>query len=279
MRFGVHSRLWTTAWSNTDLDLIDHAKALGYSVLEISLLNLAGIDAPAIRRRAERAGIELIATTGLTPDKSLATPDRAMRERTVAYLKAATEEARTMGARLFGGMLYAVPGKFTGKKPSADELRWIVAGLSEVAVFARGFDVSLAVEPVNRYETYLLNTAAQAQAAVDAIGQPNVGLLLDTYHMNIEERGIPATIRRHAASLRHLHLNESDRGMLGGGHIDWPGLFAALKEIGYMGVGSIETFGAPSSEIPTITCIWRDLFPSPDVLAGDGLAFLAAQGA
>ena len=277
MRFGVHSRLWTTAWSNANLDLIDRAKALGYSVLEISLLNLAGVDARAIRKRAEGAGLEVIATTGLTPDKSLATADRAMRQRTVVYLKAAVEDARMMGARLFGGLMYAVPGKFSGQMPTADEFRWIVEGLSEVAAFAQAHDVTLAVEPVNRFETYLLNTAAQAQAVVDAIGAPNVGLLLDTFHMNIEDRGIAATVRRHATSLRHLHLNESDRGTLGGGNIDWPALFTTLKDIGYAGVGSIETFGAPSSEIPVITSIWRDLFPSPDALAREGLAFLTAQ--
>ncbi len=87
----------------------------------------------------------------------------------------------------------------------------------------------------------------------------------------------PATIRRHAKSLRHLHLNESDRGMLGGGNVDWHGVFAALKEIGYQGIGSIETFGATSAEIPVITSIWRPLFPSPDTLASEGLAFLNAQ--
>jgi len=279
MRLGVHCRLWTTGWTNANLDLIDHVKALGFSVLEISLVNLAGIDPAAIRRRAEAVGLSVTTTTGLSPDKSLATPDRGMRERTVAYLKEAVETARNMGAQFFGGMLYAVPGKFTGQGPTADELRWIVEGLSEAAAFARTYGVSLGVEPVNRYETYLLNTAAQAQAVVDAIGAPNVGLLLDTYHMNIEERGIAATVRRHAPSLRHLHLNESDRGMFGGGNIEWPALFATLKDIGYAGVGSIETFGAPSREIPVITSIWRDLFPSPDILAREGLAFLAAQAA
>jgi D-psicose/D-tagatose/L-ribulose 3-epimerase len=277
MRFGVHCRLWTTGWTNANLDLIERAKTIGFSAFEISLLNLAGIDPLRIRQRAEAAGIEVVGTIGLAQDKALATPDQALRERTIAYLKAAVEAARAMGARLFCGMVYATPGKFSGRPPTQDEIRWITEGLAEVAQFARRCEITLAIEPVNRYETYLLNTAAQTQAVVDAIGEPNVGLLLDTYHMNIEERGIAATIRRHAQSLRHLHLNESDRGMLGGGNIDWSGLFAALKEIGYQGIGSIETFGATSAEIPVITSIWRPLFPSPDTLAKEGLAFLTAQ--
>lgn len=274
MRFGIHCRLWTTGWSNANIDLIDHARALGFSVFEVTLVNLAAVDPVAIRRRAEAAGMELYGTMGLPKDKGLATPDRATREQTVAFLKAAVEAARAMGARHFGGMLYAVPGRFTGRGPTADEIRWLVEGLSEVALFAKRCDVTILVEPVNRYETYLLNTAAQAQVVVDSIGQPNVGLLLDTYHMNIEEQGIAATIRRHAKSLRHLHLNESDRGTLGRGNVDWVSVFAALKEIGYAGVGSIESFGASSPELGITTAIWRELFPSPDELARQGLAFL-----
>jgi D-psicose/D-tagatose/L-ribulose 3-epimerase len=274
MRFGIHCRLWTTGWSKANIDLIDHARALGFSVFEVTLVNLAAVDPVAIRRRAEATGMELYGTMGLSKDKGLATTDRATREQTLAFLKAAVETAREMGARHFGGMLYAVPGRFTGRGPTPDEVRWLVEGLSEVAVFAQKFDVTILVEPVNRYETYLLNTAAQAQVVVDSIGQPNVGLLLDTYHMNIEEQGIAATIRRHAKSLRHLHLNESDRGTLGRGNIDWVGLFAALKEIGYAGVGSIESFGVSSPELGVTTAIWRELFASPDELAREGLAFL-----
>jgi D-psicose/D-tagatose/L-ribulose 3-epimerase len=274
MRFGIHCRLWTTGWSNANLDLIDHARALGFSVFEVTLVNLAAVDPVAIRRRAEAAGMELYGTMGLPKDKGLVTTDRATREQTVAFLKAAVEAARAMGARHFGGMLYAVPGRFTGRGPTPDEIRWLVEGLSEVVLFAKSCDVTILIEPVNRYETYLLNTAAQAQVVVNSIGQPNVGLLLDTYHMNIEEQGIAATIRRHAKSLRHLHLNESDRGTLGRGNIEWVSLFAVLKEIGYAGVGSIESFGASSPELGITTAIWRELFPSPDELARQGLAFL-----
>jgi len=277
MRFGVHCRLWTTGWTSANLDLIDRAKALGFDVFEISLLNLAAVDPVAIRRRAEAAEIAIIGTMGLPKDKGLATPDPAVRRDTVTFLKAAAGRTREMGSPFLGGMVYAVPGRFSGRGPTADEIRWIVEGLSEVAVHAQGFGVILGVEPVNRYETYLVNTAVQAQAVVDAIGQPNVGLLLDTYHMNIEDRGIAATIRQHARSLRHLHLNESDRGMLGGGNLDWAGLFAALKDIGYQGIGSMETFGASSPELPAITSIWRELFPSPDALAREGLTFLRSQ--
>ncbi len=279
MRFGVHCRLWTVGWSHADLDLLDRARGFGFSVFEVGLINLPAVDPTAIRRRAESVGIDLITTIGLPKDMGLATPDRSVRSHTVSFLKAAVAATREMGARIFCGMMYAVPGRFSGVGPTEDEIRWIVDALAAVAIFAQSHDVTLAIEPVNRFESYLLNTAAQAQSVVDRIQQPNVGLLLDTFHMNIEERGIPATIRRHAASLRHLHLNESDRGMLGGANVDWPSLFAALKEIGYRGAASLETFAAPNPNLPAITSIWRPLFPSPDELARAGLAFLTRMAA
>ncbi len=279
MQFGVHCRLWTKFWTTADLDMLDHAKEIGFSALEISLGNLAHIEPAKIRARAEKVGIEVISALALSKEYDLVSGEAATRRRSVEFLKAAVTALRDLGGRLFGGMFYAVPGKFTGTGPTADELSWLVEGVKEVAVFAQTYGVSIAIEPVNRYETYLLNTAAQAQTIIDRVGEPNLGMLLDTYQMNIEERGIAAAIIRHGAALRHLHLNESDRGTLGGANIDWPSVFGALEHIGYRGMGSIEVFGSPSPQVPAITPIWRELFPSPDQMARDGLAFLQRQAA
>jgi D-psicose/D-tagatose/L-ribulose 3-epimerase len=238
------------------------------------MVDLSAIDPPKIRARAEAVEIGVVGTLSLTGPLGLGTPDRSVRAKTVKHLQAAVEAAREMGARLLGGVLYAVPGRFSGRGPTSDELAWIAEGLTEVARFAQGFDLILGIEPVNRYETYVINTAAQADHLIDMIQEPNVGLLLDTYQMNIEERGIAATIRQHAARIRHLHLNESDRGCLGGGNVDWTAVFSALKEIEYDGIGSIEVFGAPSPQIPNLTPVWRELFASADKLAVEGREFL-----
>lgn len=215
----------------------------------------------------------LIGTIGLPGGMGLAADAPGVRARTLAFLETAVSAAAEMGMRVFGGMLYAVPGKFTGQRARKDELNRIADGLRRVAARAEVAGICLAIEPVNRYETYLVNTAQQAQVLVDTIGAPNVGLLLDTYHMNIEERGLAATLTRYAGSLRHLHLNESDRGTPGGGNVDWRGVFSALHAMRYDGVASIETYGAPSGELPVSTSIWRDLFGSADSLAHEGLAF------
>jgi D-psicose/D-tagatose/L-ribulose 3-epimerase len=257
--------------------LIDHARRLGFAAFEISLVNLPQVNPASIRRRAEAVGIEVIGTLALSKGRVLATADEGTRREAIALLKDAVTRVREMGGRLLGGMMYAVPGYFTGQGPTQEEMKWLVDGLREAAVFAREQEVRLAIEPVNRYETYLVNTAAQAQLLVDEIGEPNVGLTLDTYHMNIEERNIPATIRQHAASLFHLHFGESDRGTVGGGNIVWPAVFAALRDIDYPGMGTLESFDSVSPEVPACTPVWRKLFPSPDEFACSGLAFLQKQ--
>lgn len=277
MRYGVHSRLWTRGWSDEDLGLIGHAKRLGFSILEISVVNPARVSSRRIRAEAEAVGIEVVGTLALKRECALATADQTTRQRGVEFLTAAVDTVREMGGSLLAGMMYAVPGYFSGAKPGEDELNWIAEGLRKVARHGRECGVRLAVEPVNRYETYLINTAGQAHRLIEQIGEPNVGLLLDTYHMNIEERGIGATLRKFGNRLFHLHLNESDRGVLGGGNIDWRSVFLALREMGYSGAGSIESFSAVSPEVPAVTPVWRDLFDSPDDLAAQSLLFLMKQ--
>jgi D-psicose/D-tagatose/L-ribulose 3-epimerase len=156
MRFGIHYRLWSRAWSDADLDLIPRARDLGYSAFEITVSNLAQINANAIRQRAEAAGMEIVATLSLAKDRALATPDPAVRRQGIAFLGAAVERVREMNCCLLVGMLYGTPGLFTGKGPTADELRWAAEGLRQTAEFAKACGMTLALEPVNRYETYLL---------------------------------------------------------------------------------------------------------------------------
>lgn len=134
--------------------------------------------------------------------------------------------------------------------------------------------MTLAIEPINRFETFVLNTAAQGVALCEQIGCDRIGLLLDTAHMAIEEKDPVSAIRASARWLRHLHLPENDRGTPGTGTIDWSGLFAALIDIGYTGGCAIESFPFPDPRFAKATRTWRDPAASPDALARDGLAFL-----
>jgi D-psicose/D-tagatose/L-ribulose 3-epimerase len=143
-----------------------------------------------------------------------------------------------------------------------------------VARHAASRGVWLGIEPVNRYETFLVNTAAQAMELAELVGEDNVGVHLDSYHMNIEEEEFGEPVRRVADRLVHFHLSESHRGTPGTGTVDWRAIVNALDDIGYGGYVGLESFAEVSPAMRSATCIWRDLAPDSDTLVRDGLAFL-----
>ena len=147
-------------------------------------------------------------------------------------------------------------------------------GLQSLAPVLRETGVSLGIEPLNRFETFFLNTAEDAAALCEAVGDPHVGILFDTFHANIEEKHLGAALMTVGRHLKHVHTCENDRGTPGSGHVAWPEVFRALKALNYDGWLVIESFGAAIPEIAAAACIWRDLAPSADVIARDGLTFL-----
>jgi D-psicose/D-tagatose/L-ribulose 3-epimerase len=149
-----------------------------------------------------------------------------------------------------------------------------VEGLSEAARDAEAANVSLCLEPLNRFETYFLNTAEDAVRLAEDVGSPSVRVMVDTFHMNIEEKDPAAAVRKTGRLLCHFHCSENDRGTPGTGHVDWPGVFGALRVIGYDGWLVIESFVLGNEAIARAAAIWRDIAPSGDDLARDGLAFL-----
>jgi D-psicose/D-tagatose/L-ribulose 3-epimerase len=137
--------------------------------------------------------------------------------------------------------------------------------------------VTIAIEPLNRFETYFLNTAADAVRLCDEIDHPNVGILFDTFHANIEEKNVADALRTAAPRLKHLHTCENDRGIPGSGHVDWPGVFEAIRDIGYDARLTIESFGFSLGEISAAASIWRDIERTPESIAFEGVKFLKAS--
>ena len=146
--------------------------------------------------------------------------------------------------------------------------------LREVARHAAGRGVTVGIEPVNRYESFLVNTAAQGLELLELVGEPNVGVHLDAYHMNIEEDEFRAPVELVAEHLVHFHLSESHRGIPGRGTVDWESIMGALGDAGYSGYVGLESFAEVSDAMRGATCIWRDLAPSSDELVREGLAYL-----
>jgi D-psicose/D-tagatose/L-ribulose 3-epimerase len=179
-----------------------------------------------------------------------------------------------MGADLLSGPLYSPVGYFTGRRRTQDEWKWAVESWQQLAGTAADARLEIGLEPLNRFETYFLNTVGDAAAFCDQVGHPGIGLLVDTFHANIEEKAIGEALRLAAPHLKHVHTCENDRGIPGSGHVAWAELFAAVHEVGYNRWLTIESFGFSLGPLSAAASIWRDIAPTPDAIAFEGVKFL-----
>jgi D-psicose/D-tagatose/L-ribulose 3-epimerase len=272
--FGIHPFIWTSAWNLEALPLIDRAKALGFGSLDIPVRTLDENDLRETRARLKALDMGIVAVAGIGKEYDLTADDAAMRRGALDYVQKLVRNAAGLGATLLAGVFYAPLGKLVGRGPTEQELEWSAAGLRQAARYAADYGVRLALEPVSRYETYVLNTTEQGLAMLDRIGESNVGLQLDTYHMNIEERDFYAPLVRAGSRLFHVHACENDRGTPGVGLVQWDRVFAALRDISYSGGLSIESFAGDVPSVAGRVSVWRCLAKDGDALAADGLAFL-----
>jgi D-psicose/D-tagatose/L-ribulose 3-epimerase len=274
MKYGVNTMVWTTRVSAAHESLLARIKEWGFDGVELFLSNEEPADIAAVRRMLDRLQLERNVCCVLSRDANLISTHAEARARGVEYLRQCVERTSELGGRLICGPIYAGLGVMTGRRRTEEEWHWAVEGLRAVARHARSVGVSLSLEPLNRFETYFLNTLNDAARLVHAIAQPNVGIHFDTFHSNIEERHPAEALRRVAKDVTHVHISESDRGTPGTGHVDWRGVMKALKETGYDGWLTLESFAQPEPDLAAAAAIWRDLAPSGDELARSGLQFI-----
>ena len=279
LRYAVHAYAWTTSWSNATLGLIDHAKALGFDLIEIPLMEIELVDPDAIRERLDRVGLGVCTSTACSEATDLTADDPAVRAAGVDYLKRCVEATAVMGGQSFSGVLYSAIGRRIDGMPGEAYWERAADGLRAVARHAQEHNVTVGLEPINRYESFLVNTCAQALRLRAMIDEPNVAIHLDAYHMNIEEEGFYAPTSAAVPYLCHYHLSESHRGTPGTGTVDWEAIFRALADGGYGGVVGLESFSQVSDAMRAATCIWRPLAPSSDHLLAHGLAYLKEREA
>jgi D-psicose/D-tagatose/L-ribulose 3-epimerase len=212
----------------------------------------------------------------MTPDRDLVSNDRGVIESTQDYVRAATDMAARSGARTLAGPMYSPVGKTWPMDASerATVVLRLVENLRPLADYAGEQDVTLALEPLNRFETSFMNTAEQVMEVVDRVASTALGVLLDTFHMNIEEHDPAAAIRVCKGHLAHFHACGCDRGAPGDDQIPWPKIAAALRDTAYAGPLVIESFTIENQAIARAAAIWRPLAPTQDSIATDGLRFL-----
>jgi D-psicose/D-tagatose/L-ribulose 3-epimerase len=213
----------------------------------------------------------------LPPHADLTSSDVRLRRAGIDLLKVTVKKAADSGSRILTGIIYAPWSAAAGHGATEDELNWSAESLREVARYAQDYGIQLGLEAVNRYESCFINTAEQARKLVDLVGEFNVGIHLDTFHMNIEEKDLAEAVRTAGDKLIHLHVIENDGGIPGTGHLAWDSLFAALAEVRYTGLAGIETFLLLTPRNAKLNRVWRKLAPDGDTLATQGLAFLRGK--
>jgi D-psicose/D-tagatose/L-ribulose 3-epimerase len=205
---------------------------------------------------------------------SLITDDAALRQKAISHLKDCVKVTAEAGANVMAGPLYSPVGFLPGRRRTADEWKRAVEVYQVVGPTLTAYDVHIGIEPLNRFETYFLNTTADAVQFCEEIAHPNVGILWDTFHANIEEKEPPKALLLAGRFLKHVHTCENDRGTPGTGHVDWSGVIAALRQLGYDSWLTIESFGFALGELSSAASIWRDLASTPEEIAWKGVNFL-----
>jgi D-psicose/D-tagatose/L-ribulose 3-epimerase len=277
MKYGVNTLLWTAGFDRSHFGLLQPIKDAGFDGVEIARFAFADFPAAEIRRQTGSLGLEIILCSALTGNASILTDDAAVRERTLSFLKDGVRVAAELEATLFVGPFLSAVGLNHGRRRTRDEWQRAIEGLQSLGDTLTSHGVTLAVEPLNRFETFALNTAEDAFALCDAVGHPNIGILYDTFHGHIEEKDTGDAIRQTGRHLKHVHTCENDRGIPGTGQVRWDKVFPALNDVGYDGWLVIESFGQNVPEIAAAACIWRDLAPTPESIMVDGIKFLKKQ--
>jgi D-psicose/D-tagatose/L-ribulose 3-epimerase len=277
MRYGINTWVWTSPLTNEEFkDIASKVAKIGYDWIEIPLEGLDDIDYAQAATVIRENGLGISCTGALGPDRDLISPDPAIRENAKAYVRGAIDAAQQLGATNLVGPFYSAVGR-TWQQTEAErqsDLELVVASLKELGAYAADHGVVICLEPLNRFETSFMNLASQIAELVDRVDSPGVAMMLDTFHMHIEERNSGDAIRLAGKRLKHIHTCESDRGAPGTGQVHWDVVAQAIKDIGYNGPLVIESFTPKVKSIARAAAIWRPLADSPEALAENGYQFL-----
>ena len=277
MRFGVNTWVWTSPLTTEELEkLAPHVAGLGFDWIEAPLEGLDDLDYREGAAIVRDNGLGVSCCLAMGPDRDLIHPDPAIRDNGMAYVRGSIDATAALVGTNLAGPIYSAVGR-TWEMTADERARdtdLLVENLSALAAYAGDKGVTLCLEPLNRFETSFINLASQAVDVVDRVGHPNMQILLDTFHMNIEEKSLGDAIRLAGPRLKHFHACENDRGAPGSGNVQWQDVRQGLKDIGYDGPVVIESFTAKVKSIARAAAIWRALAPTQDDLARDGVRFL-----
>ena len=274
---GVNAWVWTSPVTTAELEnLVPHVAGIGFDWIEVPLESLDDLDYARGAAIIREYGLGVSACVAMGPDRDLIHSDEPIRTSGMNYIRGAIQATQNLGATNLVGPMYSAVGRTWQATPEerAHDTDLLVNQLCELAKYAGDHGVVLCIEPLNRFETSFLNLAAQAIEVIDRVDHPACQIMLDTFHMNIEEKSLGDAIRTAGPRLKHVHACENDRGAPGSGNVNWNEVAVALKDIQYDGPVVIESFTSKVQSIARAAAIWRSLAPTQDALAEDGLRFL-----
>ena len=269
-RIGMNLLLWGTDIDASLFPVLEQIKAAGYDGVEVPIFDTNPSHWEPWRKKLDELELDRVAVTINGPDHHQISADPAMRYKTLERNKQALECAQVLGSSLLTGPYHSALGVFTGSKSTEEENNWAAENLFALAEHAKAMNITLGLEYLNRFESYLVSCADELIALVDRINHPNCKLMFDSFHANIEETKLGDAIRRMGNRLVHVQLSENHRGTLGAGHVDFKNILTALDDINYKGMVSIEAF---SSKLSAAN-IWRNMFDSEMQLVKDSIQFL-----
>jgi D-psicose/D-tagatose/L-ribulose 3-epimerase len=278
MDLGINLWVWGAPITDSVVaERVPQAAKLGYDAVEFPLEEIDAFDHGAAARRCRENGMATSVAAVLTEDRDLLHADHAVRENAREYLRSCIKCADRLGANRVVGPLYTATGRTWHL--SAKERTKVIEDLAEqfrpLGEYAAARGISLCLEPLNRFETSVFNTVDQTQRLIDAIDHPAYTLLVDTFHLNIEEQSIPGAIRDAGDGVGHVHACANHRGAPGTGHIPWEDVAEALSDVGYDDLVVVESFTPDVESIARAASIWRPLAADQDTLARDGFACLS----
>ena len=276
MRVGITTFLFTSPFTNESTALFGDFKRWGFDSVEIALEHESHIDPKFVRSELDRNGLvcgTLCGAYGPGRDLRGTTEEQ---QASIDYSHSALDAAVKLGARTLVGPIYSAVGRAEMVPESERRAQWklVARNLKKVCRYAERKGIKIALEPLNRFETDFINTCSQALQMIEDVGSPALGIHLDTFHMNIEEKNSADAIRRAGRHLAHFHACGSDRGTPGGDHIDWKSIAAALKKIRYDGDVVIESFTPDVQVIARAAAIWRNMEKDKRDIAVKGVRFL-----
>ncbi len=277
MKIGANSFVWTDSFGVENFDILRRIASAGLDGIEIGLLSPNEFPASKVRAELERLSLSCTTCSVLPPGASLIAVDEADRRKGEEHIVRCLEVTAEAGGKIICGPLYAPVGKFSGVRCSEDEWKRAIECWHILAQKAQELDVEVAIEPLNRFETYFLNTVADAVRLCDEINHPSVGILVDTFHANIEEKNIGIALKAAGHHLKHIHSCENDRGIPGTGTVHWDEFFRSVRDMKYDRWLVIESFGFSVGRLSAAASIWRDLAPCPEDIPFKGAEFLRRQ--